>query len=388
MKKKLLSIILAGVIMLSTISTVSADTHHQATEEEIIQWVLDGTIRYFEVSRYASHLPNLVEFVNDVIVPLLYANPHLWELRDDDLMWLVLVGNWDFGAAYVNAENPREFAVNYLLNHQEPTIKEHDIYSDELLRITVRSLVVSVVEYHDGRVYVDVCRRFVSDELLAKWVADGTIPLETTKFTLCSNYCSGSLRCDGDEPILSDLTPFGNLPNLTELWFSSGNVTDVSPLAGLSNLQRLCLSANQISDLTPLAEGDSLKWLRLDCNQITDVSPLAGLTNLGFLSLCENPLTDVSALDGLTIPRLWWDGGDDGNYTPVQLLGLLIAGGHATVHDAIEILRFAVDLPSILDTCPDAFASALIVSEDEPGVADAIAILRSLVGLPSALDNP
>jgi hypothetical protein len=344
MKKKLLSIILAGVIMLSTISTVSADTHHQATEEEIIQWVLDGTIRYFEVSRYASHLPNLVEFVNDVIVPLLYANPHLWELRDDDLMWLVLVGNWDFGAAYVNAENPREFAVNYLLNHQEPTIKEHDIYSDELLRITVRSLVVSVVEYHDGRVYVDVCRRFVSDELLAKWVADGTIPLETTKFTLCSNYCSGSLRCDGDEPILSDLTPFGNLPNLTELWFSSGNVTDVSPLAGL--------------------------------------------TNLGFLSLCENPLTDVSALDGLTIPRLWWDGGDDGNYTPVQLLGLLIAGGHATVHDAIEILRFAVDLPSILDTCPDAFASALIVSEDEPGVADAIAILRSLVGLPSALDNP
>jgi hypothetical protein len=69
-------------------------------------------------------------------------------------------------------------------------------------------------------------------------------------------------------------------------------------------------------------------------------------------------------------------------------LGILVGRESATVHDAIAILRFAVDLPSILDTCPDAFAAALIVSEDEPGARDAIEILRSLVGLPSALDSP
>jgi hypothetical protein len=74
---------------------------------------------------------------------------------------------------------------------------------------------------------------------------------------------------------------------------------------------------------------------------------------------------------------------------PVTTVALGHVRGETTMsaRDAIEILRFAIDLPSILDTCPDAFAAALIVSEDEPGVADAIAILRNLVGLPSALDR-
>jgi hypothetical protein len=57
-----------------------------------------------------------------------------------------------------------------------------------------------------------------------------------------------------------------------------------------------------------------------------------------------------------------------------------------TVQDALAILRYTVGLPSILDICPDAYAAALIVSEDTPGVRDALQILRSVVGLSSVLD--
>jgi hypothetical protein len=60
--------------------------------------------------------------------------------------------------------------------------------------------------------------------------------------------------------------------------------------------------------------------------------------------------------------------------------------GELTLTDALEILRFVVGLPSVLNECDDALAAALIVSEDVPGIVDALQIMRHLVGLESVLD--
>jgi len=57
-----------------------------------------------------------------------------------------------------------------------------------------------------------------------------------------------------------------------------------------------------------------------------------------------------------------------------------------SIADALEILRYTVGLPSIIDECDIAKLAALIVSEETPGIADALQILRYLVDLPSALD--
>jgi hypothetical protein len=58
-----------------------------------------------------------------------------------------------------------------------------------------------------------------------------------------------------------------------------------------------------------------------------------------------------------------------------------------TIDSAIEILCYVVGLPSKLDRCDEAFAAALIVSEDEPTADDALEILKYIAGLPSAIDR-
>jgi hypothetical protein len=57
--------------------------------------------------------------------------------------------------------------------------------------------------------------------------------------------------------------------------------------------------------------------------------------------------------------------------------------------DAIAILRYILELPSVIGTCPDARAAASIIdpAAQNPTVHDAIAILRRLVELPSVLDE-
>jgi hypothetical protein len=51
-----------------------------------------------------------------------------------------------------------------------------------------------------------------------------------------------------------------------------------------------------------------------------------------------------------------------------------------TIQDALEILRYTVGLPSVLNECELAFQAALIVSEETPTIQDALQILRHIVG--------
>ncbi|MCL2633847.1 MAG: sigma-70 family RNA polymerase sigma factor [Oscillospiraceae bacterium] len=95
----------------------------------------------------------------------------------------------------------------------------------------------------------------ITDEILAQYVADGTIPQNVMFLHL-----------------------FGN------------QITDISPLSGLTNLRHLSLSYNQITDISALSGMTNMTTLNLDRNQITDISPLHGLINLEYLSVQYNSL--------------------------------------------------------------------------------------------------
>jgi hypothetical protein len=92
----------------------------------------------------------------------------------------------------------------------------------------------------------------------------------------------------------------------------------------------------------------------------------------------EHLLIDVWQIDGMV-------SSDIGGVCE-KFRGRLYGGEEYSIGDALAILRYTVGLPSILNICPDAYAAALIVSEDTPGVRDALQILRSVVGLSSVLD--
>jgi Leucine-rich repeat (LRR) protein len=272
-------------------------------------------------------------------------------------------------------------------------------------------------------VRINLSQRGITNEQLGKMVASGEIPHNVTHLRLSFNQ-------------ISDITPLSELTNLRGVWLTGNQISDLNPLSGLTNLQNLELGHNQISDLTPLAGlinlgttmGDGLD---LSNNQITDITPLKNLIVLQFLNLAENQITDVTPLQGLT--NLWWldlQNNQIEDVSPLAWLtkmdavttaGLLrgnpvasdaeqlaslaeararnttrttLTLGHVlgtrdyTVHDAIEILRHVVGLPSVLDSgCAVTIMAALIVSEKVPDVQDAIAILRSLLELPNALDE-
>jgi hypothetical protein len=242
-------------------------------------------------------------------------------------------------------------------------------------------------------------RQFITNERLAEMVENGTIPQNVTSLWLSNN-------------LISDISPLAGLTDLIELDLSHNQIEDISLLSGLTNLGKgfltggLNLGNNQISDITPLQNLTHLQTLALQNNQITDVTPLQNLTNLWFLDLRNNQIEDV-------MPLVWLSGLDSASLVlrgnPVaddteQLAALRAARsrnahrttltlGHVlgtepyTVNDALEILRYTVGLPSVLDNCTVAVIAALIVNEEVPDVRDALQILRSLVGLSSAFDE-
>jgi uncharacterized protein YkwD len=64
--------------------------------------------------------------------------------------------------------------------------------------------------------------------------------------------------------------------------------------------------------------------------------------------------------------------------------------GEIDLNDALEILRYLVDLPSVIDYCADGRNAAQItlisIADDTIALADAMQVLRYLVWLPTSLD--
>jgi Leucine-rich repeat (LRR) protein len=289
--------------------------------------------------------------------------------------------------------------------------------------ISLKAISVTPIVEHlrQGGFFVSLINQDITNEQFAEMVSSGEIPHNVTELWLAGNQ-------------ITDISPLSKLTNLQRLHIGgSGNrIDDLTPLANLTSLQTLELVNAQITDITPLANltnlGLNMGYLSLRRNQITDITPLASLTNLGVLELGYNLITDITPLQNLTnlwwldlqgnqiedvMPLVWLTGLDSTSLrlggNPVaddteQLAALRAARsrnanrttltlGHVlgtepyTVNDALEILRYTVGLPSVLDNCTVAVIAALIVNEEVPDVRDALQILRSLVGLSSVFDE-
>jgi Leucine-rich repeat (LRR) protein len=253
---------------------------------------------------------------------------------------------------------------------------------------------LSIAEEH---IYISLTNRGITDERLAEMVANGEIPQNVTGMCLGMNQITDISPLAGLTNLrnlslgynqISDLTPLANLTNLGRnmgvLSLDNNQISDLTGLENLTNLGVLTLSNNQIVDVTPLQNLTNLWWLELWGNQIEDVMPLAWLTGLDSTSLCldRNPVAnDTEQLAALRAAR------SRNAHRTTLTLGHVLGTEPYTVNDALEILRYTVGLPSVLDNCTVAVIAALIVNEEVPDVRDALQILRSLVGLSSVFDE-
>lgn len=218
----------------------------------------------------------------------------------------------------------------------------------------------------------------VSDEQLVRLVESGVLcPEVTWRITMTG----GSL---------SDISPLALLPNLTHVTLWNNNISDLTPLSGLTNLRTLDIGGNQIVDVSPLTGllrlGQGIAHLDLTDNPVEDVMPLATLVHLDSTTLVLHGTpaeSDSVQLAELAEARELYRAATGRR---ILTLGHIFGHYEFQIGDALEILRFSVGLPSLVNECDIARLAALIVSEDEPGVADALEILRHLVGLESALN--
>ena len=167
---------------------------------------------------------------------------------------------------------------------------------------------------------------------------------------------------------------------------------------GVADAVAITIANQGITDeqLVELIESGAIpsdvSYLDLRKNQITVVSPLAELKQLEWLNLCDNEITDFSDLRNY---RGFLSAGngkvyDEDDYTELfkDYVGYLNGKSEEPwLNDALQILRYTVNLLSILDESDYAFAAACIVSENEPGLADALQIMRYCVKMPSVFDE-
>lgn len=106
---------------------------------------------------------------------------------------------------------------------------------------------------------------------------------DTTKLKICKNQ-------------IQDISPLGNLTQLTSLDLRYNQIQDISTLGNLTKLTRLRLDVNKIQDISALGNLTQLTELALHANQIRNISALRHLTQLISLDLGRNQIQDISPL--------------------------------------------------------------------------------------------
>ena len=100
---------------------------------------------------------------------------------------------------------------------------------------------------------------------------------------------------------ITDVTPLGYLPALTDLNLARNAIEDIGPLANVRTLTSLDLYGNPIRDITPIGQLTGLIRLRIEQGaHVSDLEALRSLTRLARLELAGNDIADLSPLSSLT----------------------------------------------------------------------------------------
>lgn len=97
------------------------------------------------------------------------------------------------------------------------------------------------------------------------------------------------LKQDG----IDSIDDIGKLVNLTQLDLSSNKaITDVSAIADMSKLKTLVLSHNKVTSVEAISNLKELEYVALDYNEISSLPDLSKLTKVWFFDATENDLTN------------------------------------------------------------------------------------------------
>ena len=102
------------------------------------------------------------------------------------------------------------------------------------------------------------------------------------------------LQLEGNDTAKANLKIVAKLPELTFLKLQACRIDDLSALRPLTKLEHIHLDSNQITDLTPLEEMAALRILDLYNNKVTDARPLVRLTGMEIVRLGRNPITNFA----------------------------------------------------------------------------------------------
>lgn len=99
---------------------------------------------------------------------------------------------------------------------------------------------------------------------------------------------------------IGDLSFIKSLTNLINLDLNHATIKDISALSYLVNLQKLDLNTTIIKNLNPIANLKNLMDLNLESTKLSDISFLSSLTKLTKLDLTQNYIGNISYLEDLT----------------------------------------------------------------------------------------
>jgi hypothetical protein len=348
MKKKILSMLIAGAMMFTMSTAVSAETQPESSGVTAVICNNSARVFYFLNEPRNNLYFRLGEQPDNV--GRLVAN--VYELAWHDAVISVLE-LWRYDPVFAMGEVTSTVPAGTLLGWQ---------------RMTPQSAhIVTPADFSQEEGNIEVT-----------WVNCGCAESrECDIIGVTAVICNNSARVFYflDEPRYSVFFLLNEQPGVGR-YFAN--------VAGLGELDVMIfpdptetLSADFFRAAAPIPAGTMLGWQKTDLQVARVVTPADfsqrdGNTMITWVNCgcAESRECDVAAF----------------NTRDNNAVGHVLGAATISVGDALAILRYTVGLPSILNTCPDAYQAALIVSEDTPGVRDALQILRSVVGLPSVLD--
>lgn len=102
---------------------------------------------------------------------------------------------------------------------------------------------------------------------------------------------------------ISDISLLAYMPNLYELILCQQMITDITPLKGLP-ITRLVLADNKIKDLSPIGELPELTELYIGNNPAADMEPVGKCTKLRLLNMDRMAIKNLDFLSKLSLDNL------------------------------------------------------------------------------------
>jgi hypothetical protein len=200
--------------------------------------------------------------------------------------------------------------------------------------------------------------------------AESTTPIDTTSATELTTPIATTTPPEaiGDSPAANTAEP----PIITTEPITEAPLTEISSVASADS---------SVTTETAAITAESSVLI----TEITEIAELPVTTETAATSATvvatEIPATESSVITTETTDSPTTTTEPIEIIQPAYRLGHVLGNESVCVNDALEILKWIVGLPGVLNNCENAFNAARIIGGKNPTVTDALIILKFIVGL-------